>query len=115
MLPFKCDQAANEKTRKFLNGVISVCLDFVERENDRREKVIDFHQPDEVMRMFDFSIPDSPAELDSLVEDCRRTLALQVKTGECACASCSLPSGRPFVCARPMEVRSCARPSLGSG
>lgn len=82
MLPFKCDSAANERTRKFLSGVIKICLDYIEKENDRNEKVIDFYQPDEIMRMFDFSIPDSPVDLDRLVEDCRQTLAYQVKTGK---------------------------------
>ena len=82
LLPFKCDEAANEQTKKFLLGVIKICLDYIERENDRKEKVIDFYQPEEIMRMFDFSIPDSPLELDKLVEDCRRTLSLQVKTGK---------------------------------
>lgn len=82
MLPFKCDPEANEQTKKFLLGVIKICLDYIERENNRDEKVIDFYQPDEIMKMFDFSIPDSPIELDRLVEDCRRTLAFQVKTGK---------------------------------
>lgn len=82
MLPFKSDQGASEQTRKFLQGVISICLDYIERENKRSEKVIEFYQPEEIMRMFDFSIPDSPSELDQLVEDCRQTLAYQVRTGE---------------------------------
>lgn len=82
MLPFKSDAAAAERTRKFLQGVIAICLDYVERENRRSEKVIEFYQPDEIMRLFDFSIPDTPAELDRLVEDCRQTLAYQVRTGE---------------------------------
>lgn len=82
LLPFKCDPAANEQTRKFLLGVIKICLDYIERENDRSEKVIDFYQPDEIIKLFDFSIPDSPTDLDRLVEDCKRTLAYQVKTGE---------------------------------
>lgn len=82
MLPFKFDENANEQTKKFLLGVIKICLDYIERENNRNEKVIDFYQPEEIMKMFDFSIPDSPIELDRLVEDCRRTLSFQVKTGE---------------------------------
>lgn len=82
LLPFKTDQETNERTRKFLNGVINICLDYIERENKRSEKVIEFYQPEEMMRMFDFSIPDSPTELDRLVEDCRQTLAYQVRTGK---------------------------------
>lgn len=73
---------ANEQTKKFLLGVIKICLDYIERENNREEKVIDFYQPDEIMKMFDFSIPESPTDLDKLVEDCKRTLRFQVKTGE---------------------------------
>lgn len=87
LLPFKCDDEANERTRKFLSGVVKICLDYIERENDRREKVIEFYQPEEIINMFDFSIPDDPVELDKLVDDCRRTLSLQVKTGRCFFAS----------------------------
>ena len=82
LLPFKCDSAASEQTRKFLQGVVGICLDYVERENRREEKVIDFYQPEQILRMFDFSIPDSPVELERLVEDCRQTLAYQVRTGK---------------------------------
>lgn len=82
LLPFEVGQTANEQTRKFLLGVIKICLDYIERENDRNEKVIDFYQPEEMMKMFDFSIPESPLELDRLVEDCKRTLGYQVKTGK---------------------------------
>lgn len=97
LLPFKCDGAANERTRKFLLGVIQICLNYIERENDRAQKVIDFYQPDEIIKMFDFSIPDTPTELDQLVEDCRRTLAYQVKTGECWLRKIRAASEREFV------------------
>lgn len=82
LLPFKSDSAANEQTRKFLLGVIKICLDYIEQQNNRSEKVVEFYQPDEIMKMFDFSIPDSPLELDKLVDDCRKTLSYQVKTGK---------------------------------
>jgi len=82
LLPFRGDSEGNEQTRKFLLGVIQICLDYIEREFDRSERVIEFRQPDEIIRMFDFSIPDSPSDLDQLVEDCRRTLAQQVRTGK---------------------------------
>lgn len=81
-MPFKYDDKANEKTREFLQKVIKICLDYIERENDRNEKVIHFYQPEEMIRMFDFSIQNEPLELDKLVEDCRQTLAYQVKTGK---------------------------------
>jgi len=82
LLPFKVGDEANERTRKFLLEVIEVCLDYVEKENKRSEKVIDFRQPEEMLRMFDFSIPNAPTDLAQLVEDCRQTLGHQVKTGE---------------------------------
>lgn len=91
LLPFKLDDEANDRTRKFLLGVINICLDYVERENKRQEKVIEFYQPDEIMRMFDFSIPDSPTELERLIEDCKQTLAYQVRTGEYCCFDSSVP------------------------
>lgn len=82
ILPFKFDDEANEKTREFLQKIIEICLDYIKKENDRNEKVIHFYQPDEMIRMFDFSIQNEPIDLDRLVEDCRQTLAYQVKTGE---------------------------------
>lgn len=62
--------------------MIKICLDYIERQNNRAEKVVEFYQPEEIIKMFDFSIPDSPLELDRLVEDCRKTLSFQVKTGK---------------------------------
>lgn len=82
MLPFKSDEKANERTREFLQKVIRICLDYIELENKRQEKVIHFYQPDEMIRMFDFAIRSEPVELEQLVEDCRQTLSHQVKTGK---------------------------------
>lgn len=82
LLPFNLEPEAGEKTRHFLERVIKICLNYIERENDRSQKVIDFQQPEQIMRMFDFSIPLDPLSLDQLVADCEATLLHQVKTGE---------------------------------
>lgn len=62
--------------------MIKICLDYIEQQNDRGEKVLNFYQPAEILKMFDFSIPDDPIELDRLVEDCSQALSFQVKIGE---------------------------------
>lgn len=82
MLPYKWDANASEETRKFLLSVVKICMDFVDKSNSREEKVIDFHQPQEMIKMFDFSILDQPVELERLLEDCKQALHYQVKIGK---------------------------------
>lgn len=83
LLPFNGDLSeGSRRTRDFLSRVIRICLDYIERENDRAQKVIHFHQPEEMLKMFDFAIPREPVPLDQLVDDCYKTLEHQVKTGK---------------------------------
>lgn len=82
LLPFKSDEDARAETRNFLSAVIKVCLDYIETENDRAEKVIDFYQPSEMLQKFDFELPDVAKKLDSLIADCIDTLKFQVRTGK---------------------------------
>lgn len=82
LLPHKSDAEARASTRHFLTSVVQICLDFIERENDRSEKVIDFYQPREMMAKFDFELPEVATKLDKLIEDCAHTLKYQVNTGK---------------------------------
>lgn len=73
---------AGAETREFLQKVIDVLLDFVKATNDRNEKVLDFHHPEDMKRLLDLEIPDKAVTLQQLIEDCATTLKYQVKTGK---------------------------------
>ena len=79
---FPIDENGYEKTKDFLLKIIDICLEFIRKSNDRSTKVLDFHQPDELQKLFDFSIPEEPLDIQQVINDCRETLKYQVKTGE---------------------------------
>lgn len=62
--------------------VVRCCLEFIDKSNDRNEKVLHFQQPEELLKKFDFEIGETPRNLESIIEDCARALANQVKTGK---------------------------------
>lgn len=74
--------AAGPETKEFLLKVIDVLLDFIKSTNDRNEKVLEFHHPEEMKKLLQLEIPDSPVSLQQLIVDCSQTLKYQVKTGE---------------------------------
>ncbi|XP_074593282.1 glutamate decarboxylase [Brevipalpus obovatus] len=78
ILPIK--EGSFETTKEFLLKVVEILLKFIEESNDRKKKVVEFHQPDEMQKIFDFSIPEKPHDLASILNDCRETLRYQVKT-----------------------------------
>ena len=55
---------------------------FIRDTNDREKKVLDFHQPEQLMNIMDFSLPDHPQNLEQILADCSATLRHQVKTGK---------------------------------
>jgi len=69
-------------TREFLLKVIEICLEFIKESNDRSTKVLDFHQPNELKKLFDFEIPDGPLNIEQIINDCKEALRYQVKTGK---------------------------------
>lgn len=73
---------AGPETREFLLKVIDVLLDFVKSSNDRNEKVLEFHHPEDMKRLLDLDVPDRAVNLQQLIEDCATTLKYQVKTGK---------------------------------
>lgn len=75
---------AGAETREFLQQIVDVLLDFVKATNDRDEKVLEFHHPEEMKRLLDLEIPDNGLPLQQLVQDCATTLKYQVKTGKCS-------------------------------
>lgn len=74
--------AAGAETREFLQQVVDVLLDFVKASNDRSEKVLEFHHPEDMKRLLDLDVPDTALPLQQLVQDCATTLKYQVKTGK---------------------------------
>lgn len=79
---FPINENGFEQTKEFLVKVIDICLDFIRQSNDRSSKVLDFHQPDQMKQLFDFSIPEKPLDIETVVNDCRQALKYQVKTGK---------------------------------
>ena len=80
ILPVK--EGSEVETEAFLKHVIQICLEFIKDSNDRRNKVLDFKQPDEMLKIYDFTIPDEPQNIDQLLKDCSDCLKNQVKTGK---------------------------------
>lgn len=76
------DEKSGEETEEFLNSVIKICIDFIKKSNDRRNPVLEFHQPSELWGLYDFGIPDEPLPVDQLLKDCSECLRYQVRTGE---------------------------------
>lgn len=71
------------ETKEFLLKVIDVLLDYVRTQNDRSERVLEFHHPEEMLRLLDLDLPDTALPLQQLVQDCATTLKYQVRTGKC--------------------------------
>lgn len=69
-------------TKEFLHKLVDILLDFVRSTNDRNEKILDFHHPEEMQKLLDLKIPDKGLTLQQLIHDCATTLKYQVKTGE---------------------------------
>ncbi|GLV46377.1 Glutamic acid decarboxylase 1 [Carabus blaptoides fortunei] len=68
-------------SREFLQKVVDILMEFIKNTNDRNEKILDFHHPDEMKKLLDLKIPEKGVSLQQLVNDCHATLKYQVKTG----------------------------------
>lgn len=73
---------AQPETREFLQTVINILLDYVNACNNRNEKILEFHHPEDMKKLLDLDISENPAPLQQLIVDCATTLKYQVKTGE---------------------------------
>ena len=73
---------ADKNTREFLHRVVEILLDFVTKTNDRKQKILDFHHPEQMKEVLDLQIPEKPLNLDQLLVDCKDTLKYGVKTGK---------------------------------
>lgn len=81
LIPHVIDKA-DPQTREFLQKVNDILIDYVCIQNDRKEKVLDFHHPEEMKKLLNMEIPDDPVNLQQLIVDCANTLKYQVKTGK---------------------------------
>lgn len=70
------------ETREFLSKVIDILLDYVKSQNDRNERILEFHHPEEMMKLLDLELPETALPLQQLIQDCAKTLKYQVRTGE---------------------------------
>uniref|UniRef100_A0A182SZ50 Uncharacterized protein n=1 Tax=Anopheles maculatus TaxID=74869 RepID=A0A182SZ50_9DIPT len=78
-----CVQSADSaETREFLNKIAELLVDYVNIQNDRKEKILDFHHPEDMKKLLTLDIPEDAVTLQQLVKDCAMTLKYQVKTGE---------------------------------
>jgi glutamate decarboxylase len=77
------NEAGTVETREFLQKVVEILLDYVNACNDRNEKILEFHHPEDMKKLLDLEIADQPVPLQQLIVDCATTLKYQVKTGEC--------------------------------
>ncbi|VDK81477.1 unnamed protein product [Onchocerca ochengi] len=68
-------------TKKFLEEVVKILLEYIHEENQRENKILNFYHPDEMQKLIDLSIPDKPCTLQELLQDCRNVLSLGVRTG----------------------------------
>lgn len=70
------------ETREFLQKIMELLIDYVNVQNDRKEKILDFHHPEDMKKLLSLDVPDDAVTLQQLVKDCALTLKYQVKTGK---------------------------------
>lgn len=74
--------AAVPETKEFLLKVTEILLDYIRTQNDRNERVLEFHHPEEMLKLLDLDLPETALPLQQLLKDCATTLKYQVRTGE---------------------------------
>ena len=81
LLPVLNGNKAEINTENFLQEVFDILLDYIKKSNDRSNKILDFHHPDQLLDSMDLSLPEKPQPLDQILVDCKDALKYQVKTG----------------------------------
>lgn len=82
-------ETADPETREFLQKVMEILIDYVCVQNDRKEKVLDFHHPEDMKKLLSLDVPDEAVNLQQLIHDCANTMKYQVKTGKFTFFLCS--------------------------
>lgn len=70
------------ETDEFLLKVVDILLDYVKTQNDRSARILEFHHPEDMMKLLDLDLPENAMPLQQLIQDCASTLRYQVKTGK---------------------------------
>lgn len=55
-------------TKRFLEEIVQILLEYINEENQRESKVLDFYHPAEMQKLIDLSIPDNPRTLHDLLQ-----------------------------------------------
>ena len=77
-----------EVTREFFSALTGLLMNYVEMENDRSSKVLEFRHPKQLEQIVDIDIPDEevPSTLYQLLLDCQQALQYQVRSGAYPCS-----------------------------
>ncbi|XP_047136817.1 glutamate decarboxylase 2 isoform X1 [Hydra vulgaris] len=70
----------SKDTESYINEFVKKLVSFLTISNNRNEKIIDFMTPEELMKLFDFSLPDSKLSLGDLLQAVDTILKFVVKT-----------------------------------
>lgn len=57
-----------ETTKLFLKKIVEILINYIQVENDRNSKVLEFYHPAEMMQIIDLSIPDKPMNLEQILQ-----------------------------------------------
>lgn len=74
--------SSEAETKEFLLKVVDILIDYVKTQNDRSQRILEFHHPEDMKKMLDLDLPENALPLQQLIEDCATTMRYQVKTGE---------------------------------
>ncbi|XP_065323140.1 glutamate decarboxylase 1-like [Gordionus sp. m RMFG-2023] len=98
LLPYNSDGPnghSSNITKLFLKQIFDLVINYINYENNRDSKVLDFTKPEDLMKMIDFNIPDGSTNyedtskkgnknsksLSDVIDLCNLVLKYQVKTG----------------------------------
>ncbi|CAK9304753.1 unnamed protein product [Gordionus sp. m RMFG-2023] len=98
LLPYNNDGPNGHSTKiteLFLKQIFDLVINYINYENNRDSKVLDFTKPEDLMKLIDFNIPDGSTNnedtskkgkkhiksLSDVIELCNLVLKYQVKTG----------------------------------
>lgn len=76
-------KGSSDITREFMGTLVTLLLNYVEMENDRTTRVLEFRHPKQLEQIIDIDIPDeeNPSNLYQLLLDCQQALQYQVRSG----------------------------------
>ncbi|KAH9367946.1 hypothetical protein HPB48_014562 [Haemaphysalis longicornis] len=77
LFPFTDEPTA---TREFLQRVFDILWAYVDKQQDRKSKILDFHMPEQLMQIIDLDLPEEPQPLRRVLNDCGEALKYQVRT-----------------------------------